>query len=198
MRLNRDYEIERAASKDETRPHLAHCYLDVEKQRLVATDGHMLAMVPVTDLDMSPGPCPKDESGAVHPDVIKQARKMTPKALGDAVVSANGQHVFVGGASMPRPEKGSLSFPPYEQVIPAYRDGNEGTVTIGLDAKLLLELTKAIGKKAVINLTFPLPEVTCDETAAEYRARLAAYNMLDPYVIEGAGEALGVLMPARR
>jgi hypothetical protein len=198
MRMRREYEIERVTSKEENRA-IANCYLDVEKQKLVATDDHCMAVVPVTDLDQSPGPCPQDESGFVHPDVIRQARKLTSKAFGgDVIVSANSMHTFIGGATIPRPVA-ELAYPAYEQVIPSYRDGHEGTMTIGLDAKLLLELAKAIGKgKDVIYLTFPVPELDEEETAEHYRARLAEHNQQGAYVVEGVGGALGILMPVRK
>jgi hypothetical protein len=209
MRLNKIYEIERAASKDLTRQHLCHCYLDVEKKRLVATDGHMLVSVPVTDLDKSPGPCPQDESGFVPTDVIKQARKLTPKTFGgDTIVSANGEHVFIGGATAPRPSQKDCHFPPYEQVIPDYREGTPGTVTVALDAKLLLELAKAIGKggggAALVKLTFPIPGYVEPEDSAELlwskatAERVATADMLDPFVVEGADGALGILMPSSK
>lgn len=40
-------KIEGVCSKDETRPVLAHVYFDKDKQRLVACDGWIIAMVAV-------------------------------------------------------------------------------------------------------------------------------------------------------
>lgn len=50
MNIAREYEVERVVSKDTSRTYLCHCYLDVEKQRLVATDGHAMAVEPEYDL----------------------------------------------------------------------------------------------------------------------------------------------------
>jgi len=196
MRLNRRFSPWKVASKDITRQHLTHCYLDVEKQKLVATNGNAMAVVPVDELSQSPGPCPNDESGFVSVAALEQAKKLTPKSLDGVILSANGQHVFLGGATMPRAKAEPLEFPPWERVVPSYRRGSAGTVTIGVDPTMLATLAKAIGEERAVSLTFPSPSScpNCDH----YSEQLGHVEMLDPIRVEGSsGEAFGLLMPVR-
>jgi hypothetical protein len=197
MNIAREYEVERVASKDTSRTYLCHCYLDVEKQRLVATDGHAMAVVPVSGLTESPGDCPKDESGFVSVDALKAARKGTSKRQDHVVMSANGKHVLQNGTTMPRPVViNGMSFPPYEQVLPEYRKGSPDTITIGFSPELLVQLMKAIGQEKMVALTFPVPS-RVDQGSRRIDADIGHQEVLDPFVVEGKDGAVGVLMPCR-
>lgn len=190
MKIDRKYQPELAVSADPTRPNLANLHLDVETKRLVATNGHVLAVVPVTELDSAPGPVAKDTTGYVAPAVLKQARKVTPKAFDVAVVSAARDHVFVDGSTMPRTDASGAKFPPWQQVVPSYKRGDAGTITIGISAKYLLDMAKAIGADAKKNyqvaVTIALPAK-------------GAKEVLAPYVVtvSNDAEAFAVIMPCR-
>ena len=191
MRLDRKYQPELAASADTTRPNLQNLHLDVEKKKLIATNGHVMAVVPITDLDKSPGPCAKDTTGFVAPAVLKQARKVTPKEFGYMIVSAGKEHVFVDKSTMPRTDAGGAQFPPWEQVVPSYKEGDEGTITIGISAKYLLDMAKAIGadvrKNYQVAVTIALPS-----------AKAKDKTILEPYVVTASGsEAFAIIMPCR-
>jgi hypothetical protein len=197
MNISRDYEIERVVSKDTSRTHLCHCYLDVEKQRLVACDGHAIAVVPVSGLTESPGDCPNDESGFVSVDALKAARKGTSKRQDHVVMSANGKHVLQNGTTMPRPVViNGMSFPPYEQVLPKERKTDENMVTFAFNAELLVQLCKAIGADPC-NVSLTIPNPSRDPDAMYFDSQLHHVAMLDPIVVEGKDGAVGVLMPCR-
>jgi hypothetical protein len=193
MKINERYQIDKAVSDDHTRPALMQCHLDREKARLVACDGKIMAVVPVTDLDGSPGDCPKDSSGPVSVDALKAARRLkSPYGL---VLGASGKHSLANGATMPRPND-LPSYPPYEQVLPGHRMGSPDTITICINAELLLDLAKAIGNTVksgtFASLTFPIPsreESVNPETGHK--------DMLDPIAVKGFDGAIGVIMPCR-
>jgi hypothetical protein len=127
-----------------------------------------------------------DKTGPVSPEALKAARKFAGKAS-EVEFSANGHIELVNGATFPRTDRGQ--FPPTEQVIPAYKRGTDGTLTVGLNVKYLLALAEALGadkKHPVVHITIQIPTKGAD--------------MLDPYVVTtscGRDEAFGVLMPTR-
>lgn len=180
MKIDRDAKIELAASGDETREHLCHPYLDVENKCLVATNGHLLVkhIVEIDDGDMT---------GSITASALRAARKLTKK-VEKLTILAGEVLTLSDGSTLPRPDDAALSFPPYEKVIPDY--SNRETVTIGLNAKYLLDICKALGGGAgnvTVSLTFP--------PAAE------GQDMLDPIKVElvvaSKPDGVAVLMPAR-
>ena len=178
MKLSKTSKVELLASTDETRPHLLHPYLDVEAQVLVATDGHRLIKHPVVIGD-------GDESAFVSVAAIKAARKLAPKS-DDIEIGVGAKTLrLIDGTVLLTPSN-DMSFPPYDKVIPNYN--GRTTVTVGLDAKYLLEICQALGGSTKdgtsVRLTFPLPDDGKD--------------MLDPIVVEyGHSDAVGILMPSR-
>ena len=138
--------------------HHTQVYLDAEHKRLVATNGNMVVSLPVeTHGD--------DVSGPISPAAIKLARKL---AKGDQVVIKATSDTLrtIDGATMPRDLSG---FPPYEKVLTDYKEG----VTISLDAKMLYDLSQALGadrKLAGVTLTFP------EGTSARLPIQVALYE----------------------
>jgi DNA polymerase III sliding clamp (beta) subunit (PCNA family) len=190
MKTDKRYEIERACGTDITQKRLANVHFDAVAKVLVATNGHWLAKVPCeVDAD-------HDASGFISPDAFKAARKAS-KRSNDMLIGANGALVIQDAttlqtvATLPRPTVDACGeFPPYEQVIPAYKAGDEGTITIGLNAAYLLDLVRAIGsEKKLAEITIKLPE---KDDAGKFKA------MLDPVVVNGSvAGGVGVLMPFR-
>ncbi len=178
MRLDKNSKVELIATTDETRPHLLHPWLDVEAKVLVATDGTRLIKHPVVIDD-------GDVSAFVSVVALKAARKLVPKKVAHLEIAVGVDHLtLTNGMTMPTP-KSDLSFPPYEKVIPNY--SNRETVTVGLDAKLLMGLCQALGGGkggTAVRLTFPVKE--------------NGEVMLDPIVVEYMqSDAIGILMPSR-
>ena len=126
-------KIELAVSKDTSRPQIGHVHLDVDKSRLLATNGHIAAIVPV-QLDSG------DTSGPISIDAIKQARK-EDKRSGDYHIRANGGLELSNGAMLPR-ESDVQQFPDIDRVI---NPNGEPVVSVSFNAKLLYELAQALG-----------------------------------------------------
>lgn len=177
MQLNRNSKIELAASKDSSRQHLAHPYLDVEARVLVATDGVRLVKHPV-EVHRA------DVSGYISSDALKAARKLARRSP-EIVIRAGAKTLeLLDGTTMPRPTS-EHSFPPYDRVIPDY--SGQTTVTVGLDAKLLFELCQAMGGNAndgtAVMLTFPIPHT-------------ADAKMKDAILVKRSDvDVVGILMP---
>lgn len=176
MKIASCYRPEECASRDTARPHVTVAHLDLDDltdPRVVATDGRMMIAVPVVPED-------GDTSGSLSPDALAAARKVAGKQANEIVLAAGKHYILPDGTSMPRKDAGR--FPSWRTLMPAYKAGDPGTVTIGFDARLLARLVKAMGVNEVI-LTFPLPEPDA--------------VMVDPIRVTASNDAIGVLMPVR-
>lgn len=130
------FKIEKATDKDERRPVLQQTWLDVDRGMLVATDGYMVAAVPV-ELAID------DASGAVPVEAIQIARNDQGKrpsaeisANGTVSVAAHGNRVEFERFS---PEKG---FPDWQKIVDAQ---GKPVFSIALNPTLLKQLAEAIG-----------------------------------------------------
>jgi DNA polymerase III sliding clamp (beta) subunit (PCNA family) len=167
-----DARIELAASTDPSRYTLQSVKVDVEKKRIMATDGYILAVLPVEVSD-------KDHSGLITTSSIKQLRAMEKrkKPLG-IEITLNGKVTATGGGETAEFPLGEGQFPNAEAVIPNY----EGPATISFDAELLYRLAKAMiepGRPLCVSLTVKDPMSSVLVKA------------------KGVPEAVGVLMPIR-
>ncbi len=142
-----DCKIEKAIEIKSSRQYLSSPYFTGDA--LVATNGHILAYVPVehdsSEDDVEPGHVPLD--------AIKHARKTRQL---DVSTLENGSWV-VAGVQFPREDLGK--FPDYEQIVktPCELADKDDSITVNLDAKLLYELAQAIGtnsKQPIVRLTF--------------------------------------------
>ena len=132
--------IEKAAAKKDLRSYLNHPYLDVEKKRLIATNGHIAAIVLV---EVSA----EDVSGSVSAEALKAARQA---ARSVAVVTGEPAEIIctktalkvTNGPSFPRPELEG-KYPDVDKVVPEKIDRY---IKVGLNAQLLIDLALAIGE----------------------------------------------------
>jgi len=136
MRLP-EAKIELAASTEESRYTLKAVKLDVAGKRIMATDGHILAIVPCEVGD-------KDKDALLSLDSIKQIRAMQKRAKSVPVeVTTNGKATAVGAGETAEYELINGTFPNVDAVIP--KGGKyEGPCTVSLNAELLLRLAKAL------------------------------------------------------
>jgi hypothetical protein len=160
-------KIESAAAKKDVPYYLLDAWLDVEKRRIVSTDGHICAIVPV-ELDDG------DVSGPISIEVLKQARKTKSSSI-----KANGVLSLDNGATFPRDGMDN-KYPDVDRIVP---NRTKYTVEIALDASLLLRLAEAVNDQTLkyshnlkLHITGPLDAVKVTGN------------------IEGA---VGVIMPAR-
>lgn len=117
-------------------------YLDVEKKKIIATDGYKLLALPVT-------PEEADTSGYIMPESFKYARKLAGK-LEEIRLTVNGGVTFPDGSTTPR-VSGEAALQPddyvdWQRVVPA----GPWTLTVGINADYLLQLAKALGSERVV------------------------------------------------
>jgi len=150
MKLHKDIKIESVCSKDKARYAISEPYLDITDGNgtLVSTNGKALAVVPV-DINEH------DVAGYVCADGLKAARKAASKR-GDAELTANGDIRLANGLAMPRTgNAGECNYPNWKAVIPDFT--GKQTVSIAIDAAMLMDLAKAIGTQGV-KLTFAVDD----------------------------------------
>src|SRR3990172_5585006 len=121
-------KIENGVAKKDMRYYLNDAWLDVEKKRIVSTNGHICAIVPI---EMDDG----DTTGPVSVEVLKQARKFK-----STHIKANGSYTLDNNATFERPGMDS-KYPDVDRVVP---NKETDTVEIVLDATLLLMLPDTI------------------------------------------------------
>lgn len=125
-------EIEMAIASRDIRDYLNHAHLDVEKKLLIASDGNILAVVPV-EVDE------EDTTGPVTVDAIKAARKAAGKKA-DATIIANGeQRIPAAGLTMDRPDVGG--YPNVDRILSANRPLGP---SICLNPALLWDVARAV------------------------------------------------------
>lgn len=129
MKIHKDCKIELATSKDASRHVITEPYLDmVQSPVMVATNGAMLAVVPVeTDIE--------DKTGFVTAEALKAERKAKLGML------CNGELKITNGPAFFRPDNGK--FPNWRTILPA--EDREVVFKVGINVKMLWELCQAIG-----------------------------------------------------
>jgi len=140
MKISKKYKIHNALSTDEMRPALTQALYDKVGKRLVATTGHIIAVVPVE-------PSEGDRARTIPSVALKEALK--GKQIEDAVILAD-KYVTVGDTTF-KEEDDKKSFPSWEGCFPDKE--TKVHFDVGLNAKLLFDLSKAIGSETV-RLTF--------------------------------------------
>jgi hypothetical protein len=173
MRLDSRFKIEETASKDAARPHLFSPHLDVEGKRLMACNGYALAIVPC---EVEEG----DQAGLVPAAACRAAR-------GAKHVKAQAEQVVCDGATYARPQD---EFPSVEHALPGFKEGDDGTVTVGLTTDYLIALVKALGaagRGGQIALTIKVPE----------KGKPVLDQVLVRPMVMADGPVIGVLMPVR-
>jgi DNA polymerase III sliding clamp (beta) subunit (PCNA family) len=144
MIVHKSAKVEKAASKDSTRPVLQHLYLragkDAGEGTLEATDSYMLVRVPVT---MEDG----DTEGFLPASALTEARKAADRYTSEVHVGANGSIEYGtkdgGTVTLARPEPGK--FPDTAQLFP----GELSTFEVGVNPKLLLAAAEAMGCETI-------------------------------------------------
>ena len=170
-------KIEKAAGKGKDKPVLTGVYYDAKHKRMVAADGHIMAIVPVEADD-------ETQSCIIPASAVKDARKMGAINYKETGLHYPSKH----GAVTVQPIEGN--FPDYTQIIPAETaPGKPGTITIALDAKKLLRLAEAICEDS----KYLFVALTVRETHKAYTVRpVKGFNHAGHFVDNGA---MGVIMP---
>jgi DNA polymerase III sliding clamp (beta) subunit (PCNA family) len=166
MQIERKYKIEKCVSTDSTRTNMTNIF--ITKRHAMATNGHMLAVVPVTFES-------EDTNGWLTPAALTQARKVTPKSAGDVVISLNGAQELIDGTRIVRPTEEKP--PKFVHLLRLAHKDRE--FKIGLDAAKLKALADALGS---------------DELVLDFGSTKAAV-LVTPFHSEAG--TIGLLMPLR-
>lgn len=177
MNIDRNYQLEKAASKDALRHSLNHILL--EKDFAIATTGHILAKVPIENNSLA---------GLLDPKALTLARKMqkTPDlelhlrngTVGVVAMDKHGAHSNES-IEMKRHRLGEEEgvFPDWKAVIPKHENKRK----FGFEVKYLTDLAAAMGTDKVVL------EVDMDDHERGFIVR--------PFDREN--KAAGLLMPIR-
>lgn len=128
-----DTKIEAASDPKHVTPCLTDPYLDLEHSAIVATQGHILAVLPVTvdgDGD-TPGPVPAAALKAARSRSNKRDDGMRALTLNGKASTSDSDHA--------RADAGT--FPDWQRVIPAPESAG---FTVCLDARLIARLADAL------------------------------------------------------
>lgn len=118
MKMDPKFKPELCVSGDDSRYNLSRTYFDADRNVVVATDGRMLVAVPAeVERGDAPGFCSPEDLRVARGEVSDKDAKWWKK---------------------------KAKFPKYEQVIPEFQPGDEGTVTVALSAKYLLAIAQAL------------------------------------------------------
>jgi DNA polymerase III sliding clamp (beta) subunit (PCNA family) len=161
IKIDPKYKLEKVVSKDETRTNITVIKLDATTrfgQCAVATNGRSMAIVPV---EFDQGSAPNDK-GLINVEALQASRKVK-HAAGN--MTLNGAIELPDGRKFPRPSAADHSYPNWEAVLPK----EKATLSVGVNAKLLLELAQAIGSETVrldfIDALSPITVTPCGYNA---------------------------------
>ena len=140
MKLLKEHKIEKALQK-ETGTRFQTEYAMLDDGNLVATNGRILAVVPVETDDA-------DTNGLVSKEALVQARKGIPKGGMTTIVCNSGLHLERQGMTLERPfQESADSFPNWKAgVVP---DAGLTVRKVILSASLLHKLADAMATDAV-------------------------------------------------
>ncbi len=171
MKIDKKYKIQKSCSTDETRFSIQNPYLERDgkgKGILIATDGRMLAKVPV-DLDKT------DRKGYVPLGALVELQS---DKTGQTTLNVNGSAEIVrpDGTKITFKRDKEYNFPNWRQLKP----NGEIKAEITFSPARLLDLARALG------------------VANGEPVTLKIRGELDPIEVEGIGEADGLLMPMQK
>jgi len=128
-------KIEKVVPPPDGRPAIEDVYFDKEEGNLVATDGFVMAIVPVESE-------PQDTTGHIPLEAITAGRKQARKSR--LYIEAHAERVkivFNDGLDFPR---SPLPYPDYKQIVPAYDPEDEEIACVTFDARCLMRLAEAL------------------------------------------------------
>ena len=142
MKLAKIHKLESAVSKDDTRPAIMQPF--IQGGRAIATDGRMLASVPIETEEGE-----EVEGMRIPVDALKAARKATLKLFPDSTLTLTEKSASVlSGASFPvlHPE---VVLPKVAEIVSAKLEKEEAAFCVTLDIDLLKRLSEALGTEKI-------------------------------------------------
>jgi len=171
-------EIDRATSKDKTRPVLSCAYLNVEEGTIEATDSYMAVVVPVEIED-------GDTSGLIPSEALSALRKASKTVWRS--LTANGEVTLETADGIQTWKRPEGQFPNLRQLTPSEYSG----FRVGINPEKLYNLAKALGSETV-TLEFAL------QPSAEEGEGVGFFpSNMKPLRVTAGSDAWGILMPVR-
>lgn len=142
MKVAKIHKLESAVSKDDTRSAITQPF--IQGGRVIATDGKILASVPI---ETEEG---EDVEGKKIPiDALKAGRKASGKLWPDVLLTFTETACgILGGASFPLHHTEVVA-PRVAEIVSAKLEKEEATFSVTLDIDLLKRLSEALGTEKV-------------------------------------------------
>lgn len=137
IRLKKRYRLDKVVSKGDFRPTLK--FIKIEGDRAIATDGYILANVPIENSDGKR----KIKNLLLNPAAWLRAvknKKQGDKYLVETVDETNKKGSKIADLDMP-------DYPNWEKTVPS---GKKHKIEIGLNAEYLYDLSQALGEERII------------------------------------------------
>jgi hypothetical protein len=142
MKLAKIHKLESACSKDDTRAAIMQPF--IQNGRCIATDGKMLASVPIEAEEGE-----EVEGKKIPLDAIKAARKASGKLWLDMPFTFSETHCSIlGGASFPLHHVDVVS-PRVAEIVSSKLEKEEAAFCVTLDVDLLKRLSEALGTEKI-------------------------------------------------
>ena len=172
-------KIEACVSVKDCRTYLNYLNLNVERNRVEATNGHFAAIIPVEVED-------GDVSGPVSVEAIKAARKLSGRN-GEPHILANGSLALPNGQTFPRVTNDDIGrYPDIDRIMPNEPDR---APDICINADYLAKLAQALGSGNLGNIV----KIWIDDSGATSNG----FNPIVVQTISGPKDGVGVLMQCR-
>lgn len=174
MKISKLHKLESACSKDETRPTITQPF--VQGGRAIATDGRILASVPIETTEGE-----EVEDKRIPIDALKAARKATLKMHSNATLTLGEKACTLpNGAVYPvlHPEQEGSRIPRVAEIVSAKLTKEDAAFYVALDISLLERLSEAIG---------------CEKVTLYFKDNQSIITVLP----SDANGAFGLLMPMR-
>ena len=153
MKIPQNCKIQEVASQVTTRYAISGVYYDPKERAVVATNGRVLAIVPVESTDETPKSVlstPQSDSPVVDKKEAEQEAIISLDAIKSAQKSKNRGILLIegdkcktlDGLTYPNIEG---KFPVWREVVPDISQDSGYDIKIGINAKYLYQLAKALG-----------------------------------------------------
>ncbi len=181
MRINKDFKLHKAVETDKKskRNAIKGIMFDKKNSRLIATNGHILAITPVEE-------CQKDVSCIIPAKAYSETIKTTNPTIETSKKKQNNIKInSINGDSNIYEAITEEKYPDYERVLP---EDDKPVVELKFNAKLLYNLSQALGND-IVTLTLT------NDTLDDYNGYLVAINAIK--VTAQMQDSYGILMPWR-
>jgi hypothetical protein len=192
MRFEKKFKVHKACSNESFRPAL--CSVRFTGKRLVATDGDILAVVPVISNESD-----KDTPNNIPAEAIQKAvsgyKKIEAEVYSNGSIEVKNQTKASEQPSWSRFEKVNEKYPAYPRlVVKAKKVAEKPLFKVALNVSMLSRLAEAMGTKTV-TLSFDQHDFEECENFLSYQNQISVEP--GPKDKRENNESYGLIMPIR-